>query len=137
MGTHARGPFARFWLGSVADELFRRSPAPVLLLRGTEDDPPADLSQRPALDRLILPLDGSELAERIIDPTMKLIAVFGAELVLVLVLDSLSDPDAVARIQQPEVPDSLNPITPTQTPRCIWTARRVPLPNEMEPCARN
>jgi nucleotide-binding universal stress UspA family protein len=114
MGTHARGPFARFWLGSVSDDLLRRSPVPVLLLRGSADDPPADLSKRPELDRLILPLDGSELAERIIDPAVKLAAVFGAELVLVLVLDSLSDPDAVARIQPPEVPDSLNPLTPTQ-----------------------
>jgi nucleotide-binding universal stress UspA family protein len=114
MGTHARGPFARFWLGSTADDLLRRSPVPVLLLRGSADDPPADLSRRPALDRVIVPLDGSELAERILDPATKLAAVFGAELELVLVLDSLSDPDAVARIQPPEVPDSLNPLTPTQ-----------------------
>jgi nucleotide-binding universal stress UspA family protein len=114
MGTHARGPFARFWLGSTADDLLRRSPVPVLLRRGSADDPPADLSRRPELDRVIVPLDGSDLAERILEPATKLAAVFGADLELVLVLDSLSDPDAVARIRPPEVPDSLNPITPTQ-----------------------
>src|SRR5262245_5913277 len=28
MTTHGRGPFSRFWLGSVTDDLIRRVPAP-------------------------------------------------------------------------------------------------------------
>src|SRR5262249_2278187 len=32
MTTHGRGPLSRFWLGSVADQLVRRSPIPVLLV---------------------------------------------------------------------------------------------------------
>src|SRR6476620_6031268 len=30
MTTHARGPLGRFWLGSVADELIRHLPVPLL-----------------------------------------------------------------------------------------------------------
>src|SRR5262249_16119135 len=32
MTTQGRGPLSRFWLGSVADRLVRRSPIPVLLV---------------------------------------------------------------------------------------------------------
>ena len=34
MTTHGRGPLGRFWLGSVADELVRTLPMPVLLVYG-------------------------------------------------------------------------------------------------------
>jgi nucleotide-binding universal stress UspA family protein len=33
MGTHGRGGFERFWLGSVAEAVVRRSPVPVLIAR--------------------------------------------------------------------------------------------------------
>lgn len=36
MGTHGRRGFARIVLGSVAEHVARRSPCPVLLLRGSE-----------------------------------------------------------------------------------------------------
>src|SRR5689334_21271181 len=39
MTTHGRGPLARFWLGSVADELVRKMPVPVLLVRPQEGPP--------------------------------------------------------------------------------------------------
>src|SRR5687768_12893901 len=32
MTTHGRGPFARFWLGSVSDEFLRHTPIPTLVL---------------------------------------------------------------------------------------------------------
>src|SRR5262249_12944805 len=39
--THGRGAFSRFWLGSVADELVRRLPVPILLTRPKESEPEA------------------------------------------------------------------------------------------------
>ncbi len=114
MTTHGRGAFARFWLGSVSDEFLRQSPVPVLVLRPKEGTAPPDLAGRPRLAHLIVPLDGSDLAERIVEPAVKVGSAFGADYTLVLVLDSLNDPDAVARIKQPDLPDSVNPTTPKQ-----------------------
>ncbi len=40
LGTHGRGAIGRFFLGSVAEEVARRSPIPVLVVReGTEERP--------------------------------------------------------------------------------------------------
>ena len=68
--THGRGPLARFWLGSVADELVRRLPMPILLVRPQETVP--DLAGEPVLQRMLIPLDGSEFAEQILEPAMAL-----------------------------------------------------------------
>jgi len=80
MTTHGRGPLRRAWLGSTTDGVIRRSPCPVLILRPTAPEDsvptdPVDLSARPDLLRTILvPLDGSEAAERGMDPLATLLA---------------------------------------------------------------
>lgn len=63
MTTHGRGALSRFWLGSVADTLVRRTTLPVLLIR-----PPAvaNSAPPPGFRHIIIPLDGSPLAEQII-----------------------------------------------------------------------
>lgn len=63
MTTHGRGGFSRFWLGSVAEELMRLADAPVLVLKGQENAP----LHRFAPKRILVPLDGSERAERVIE----------------------------------------------------------------------
>jgi nucleotide-binding universal stress UspA family protein len=60
MTTAGRGALGRLVFGSVADRVVRTSPVPVLLVR------PAVTALAPeevALTRLLVPLDGSELAE--------------------------------------------------------------------------
>ena len=37
MTTHGRGPLSRFWMGSVADELIRHSPVPLLVHRPLQE----------------------------------------------------------------------------------------------------
>ncbi|HEX9886787.1 MAG TPA: universal stress protein [Longimicrobiales bacterium] len=71
MGTHGRTGFSRAWLGSVADALVRQAPWPVLLVRpscGGCGDPVAPFNH------VLIPLDGSERSERIVAPTMDLVA---------------------------------------------------------------
>jgi nucleotide-binding universal stress UspA family protein len=58
MTTHGRTGMARFALGSVADRLVRGGSAPVLLVR-----PFVEESRCQHLERAIVPLDGSPLAE--------------------------------------------------------------------------
>ncbi|HET6575636.1 MAG TPA: universal stress protein [Fimbriiglobus sp.] len=109
MTTHGRGPFARFWLGSVSDEFLRHSPVPTLVLRPRDDKAPANLAAKPTLRHLIIPLDGSELAERVVAPAVGLATRFGADVTLVLVLGSVSDSSVVPRIKRSDPADATTP----------------------------
>ena len=84
MTTHGRGPFACAWLGSVADELTRSLPVPLLLVRPGEDAP--DLTRDVALRHLLLPLDGSALAEAMLEPALALGALSDADYTLFRVI---------------------------------------------------
>jgi nucleotide-binding universal stress UspA family protein len=87
MTTHGRGPLARAWLGSVADELVRRLPVPVLLVRPA--DAPLDLNREPELRHLLIPLDGSPFAEQIIGPAVALASLMETDVTLVRVIQPL------------------------------------------------
>ncbi len=84
MTTHGRSPLGRFWLGSVADDLVRDVPAPMLLIRPHEAKP--DLTQEPTFRHLLLPLDGSPLAEQMIEPAVALGTLMDADYTLVRVI---------------------------------------------------
>ena len=59
MATHGRVGPARMFLGSVADKVVRTAAVPVLLIRPREDGSAGPES----VQHILLPLDGSELAE--------------------------------------------------------------------------
>jgi nucleotide-binding universal stress UspA family protein len=84
MTTHGRSPLGRFWLGSVADHLVRDLPAPLLLVRPHDVHP--DLSQEPVLKHLLLPLDGTPLAEQMIEPAIALGSLMDADYTLLRVI---------------------------------------------------
>jgi nucleotide-binding universal stress UspA family protein len=78
LSTHGRGPLARFWLGSVADELIRKLPMPTLAMHPREEAAP-----RAAVFRhILIPLDGSLLAEEILEPATALGTLGDAEYTL-------------------------------------------------------
>jgi nucleotide-binding universal stress UspA family protein len=83
MTTHGRGPLSRLWLGSVADEMVRRAAAPVLLVRPHGGG--VDLAAGPELRHLLVPLDGSALAEQILAPATALGGLTQAEFTLLRV----------------------------------------------------
>jgi nucleotide-binding universal stress UspA family protein/predicted transcriptional regulator len=83
MASHGRGGFKRLVLGSVAMQLLSHVEVPILLMRPSEADPGAP----PSFHRLMVPLDGSLLAERAIDLAREF-ASPGATLVLVRVVPS-------------------------------------------------
>lgn len=82
MATHGRGGIDRLLVGSVADKVMRMCTRPVLLVR-----PPAaaERAPAPALRRLMVPLDGSPLAESALPLAAELAAAAGATLTLVRV----------------------------------------------------
>ena len=93
IASHGRGGIKRFMLGSVAMQLVSHTAVPVFLVRAT----PPDRRQTPSLRRLLVPLDGSTLAERALEVARE-IAETGATLVLVRVVPwpgrYLTDEDA-------------------------------------------
>lgn len=58
MTTHGRGGFDRWAMGSVADRLLHMTRIPLLLIRASED-----VAQAGPIRSVLVPLDGSELAE--------------------------------------------------------------------------
>ncbi len=80
MTTHGRVGLRRAWLGSVAEELMQRADAPVLVLRSSEEGGEPQRSFAPR--RILVPLDGSERAERVIETAAWLAARDGARFLL-------------------------------------------------------
>jgi len=66
--THARGPMGRFWLGSVTDELIRSTNVSIIAVHPTDKAP--DLVKDAAPKHLLIPLDGTPLAEQILEPAL-------------------------------------------------------------------
>ena len=92
MTTHGRSGIERAWLGSVADEVIRSAEVPVIVLRPRTDGtfPAFDLRE------ILVPLDGSALAETAIGPAAVLAKLWDAEMSLVqMVYPVLFTPDAV------------------------------------------
>jgi nucleotide-binding universal stress UspA family protein len=100
MATHARGPVGRFFLGSVADEVLRRAPAPLLVVRAS--DTQAALLPEPVVGRILLPLDGSPLAEQMLAPALELAQVMEAHCTLLRVIDPSSGSGSNGRQQSEE-----------------------------------
>lgn len=84
MSTHGRGAFARFWLGSLAADLAREMPQPVLLVRPTDGEP--DLRREVDLRTILLPSDGTLRCEEVFGPALELARLFGSHLDVVRVV---------------------------------------------------
>jgi nucleotide-binding universal stress UspA family protein len=84
ISTHARSGISRLSLGSVTDSLIRHTTIPVLVVK-----PPVSYLNPQvggAFRRMVVPLDGSELAEQILPRVVELAQVEDAEITLVNVL---------------------------------------------------
>ena len=84
ISSHGRGGLSRLSLGSVTDSLIRRTTIPVLVVK-----PPTSYLNpqvRGAFKRIVVPLDGSPLAEQILAPIIKLAVLDDSEIVLLSVI---------------------------------------------------
>jgi len=77
MASHGRGGISRAWLGSVVDHVVRHTRHPVLLVRPVEVEE-VDLSGDWSISKVLLPLDGSDVSEAILDHALELGSLFGA-----------------------------------------------------------
>lgn len=81
MTSHGRTGMSRAWLGSVADAVVRRTPAPVLILRPRKTSKPRSPVRR-GFKHILVPIDGSELAGEALGPAIDLATALGADLTL-------------------------------------------------------
>jgi nucleotide-binding universal stress UspA family protein len=91
MTTQARGPLGRMWFGSVADALVRQSPIPILLVRPSEEA--SNRKSRPVIQRVLIPLDGSEFAEDALEPAFDLGGHASGEFTLLRVIPGINPVD--------------------------------------------
>ncbi len=97
MCTRGRTGMARMALGSVADQMVRRSHIPVLLLR------PSTCEADAALERAVVPLDGSPTAEEALAQVGLLAGVILRRVTLFRVVDSSHVHEAgVAAVEEAE-----------------------------------
>lgn len=80
MATHSRGPVGELVLGSVSEAVLRRSPVPVLFVG------PHAVAPAAGFTRLLVGLDGSDLAEHALDVARATAGRLGASVFLVEVL---------------------------------------------------
>lgn len=90
MTTHGRSGISRTWLGSVADSFIRQATAPVLLVRPDTRRQPASPGRSAAIRHVLIPLDGSEIAEAVIGHAVSLGCLSGARYSLLRVVTPLS-----------------------------------------------
>lgn len=86
MTTHGRGGMARFFLGSVASAVVRRTQLPVLLTR------PNVLRNSAALQRILVTVDGMEEPKELLQTVRSLASGNRAEIVLLHVVPPVEDP---------------------------------------------
>jgi nucleotide-binding universal stress UspA family protein len=79
MATHGRSGINRWVLGSVAEKVLRATTSPLLVVRGGED---GKLDVEAAFDTILIPLDGSELAESVVPTAVALAKAVNARVVL-------------------------------------------------------
>ena len=84
MTTHGRRGLSRVVLGSVADHMARHSRVPVLFVRPKATG--VTWRGEPLLRRLVIPLDGSELAESVLDRAVMLATAGETELALLRIV---------------------------------------------------
>jgi len=98
MATHGRSGLSRWALGSVTDRVLQLGHAPMIIVR-PQATAPVSSDRLPTLDRIMITLDGSELAEFIFPVATELGRLFHSELVLfraaVLPAVSYTSPDVM------------------------------------------
>jgi nucleotide-binding universal stress UspA family protein len=89
MSSHGRTGFSRFWIGSVTDAVIGRAKTPVLMIRSHE---PRGEAAPTTIHAVIVPLDGSTLAEEILPHAAAVASAMDARLELLRVVEPSDAP---------------------------------------------
>jgi nucleotide-binding universal stress UspA family protein len=106
MVTHGRSGIRRWLLGSVAAKVVQGAESPLMLLRARETP---SVAEQAKISSVIVPLDGSELAESALAPAREIAQAVNAELVLVRAVEV----PATAYYRTEDVPPIAEPFIPS------------------------
>ena len=82
MSSHGRSGLNRWVYGSVAERIMSQAPCPTLIINANQP------AWQPGPEKVLVPLDGSELAEKALKPALELVESLGPELHLLRVTTS-------------------------------------------------
>ncbi len=85
MSTHGRSGVGRWVMGSVTDKVLHASSRPLLIVRGRPEEA-AEFHAK--MESIVVPLDGSALAERVLPHAVAISRALGARIRLVSVIPS-------------------------------------------------
>lgn len=102
MGGHGRFGVSRCWLGSVADRILHLTSKPFLIVRSHQQD---DLLHREGFKKIVVPVDGSSIAEQFLPQVAYLASGLGLVVELVRVTHSRDDFHRLL----PHIPGHRNP----------------------------
>ncbi len=93
MSTHGRSGLGRWVFGSITEKVLRAAPCPVMVIR--EEKP---------MQRVLITLDGSKVAEQALEPGLALARALDAEVTLLHVEEDVGevDPRLVFQLEQAE-----------------------------------
>ena len=97
MSTHGRSGITRWVLGSVADKVLHDTTAPVLFLKSQDEDTP---TEEASLTSVIVPLDGSSLAEQVLPHVVALAQALRLSVTLVRVSSHHGEAEASGYLQE-------------------------------------
>ena len=104
MGTHGRRGLQRLLIGSVAEEVLRTAPCPVLTVRGGEEQ-----SSAWNVHNILAPVDFSDASMQAVKHTKELALTYGAQITLLHAIEEVMYPSAygleMADVPGPEVID--------------------------------
>ena len=97
MSSHGLTGFSRYWIGSVTDAVIRQAHTPVLMVRAREarEAPPT-----PAIHRILVPLDGSPIAETILPHALSIAKATGATIELFRVVAPTDVPEVPWKLEE-------------------------------------
>ena len=87
MATRRRGLMGRLFYGSVVTQLLHRTTSPLLIAPGYNF--PVERAKPKSIDRMLIPLDGSEESETILDAAAELSSLTAADRTLIRVVPRL------------------------------------------------
>ena len=90
IASHGRRGVRRLFMGSVAEEVVRLAPCPVLAIKQCKD-PPQEVSVE--FRRIVVPIDFSSHTQLAVEYAQQLAAVFGSEIHLLHVIELPTYPD--------------------------------------------
>jgi nucleotide-binding universal stress UspA family protein len=109
LNSHTRGGLTRWWMGSVTDDLIHRTACPLLVLPAQEHDP--EWKTDNLFRHILIPLDGTSLAEQVLPTALTLGSCVDAEFTLLRVIEpvpvAVADPIVAAIPIDPGIDDRL------------------------------